>query len=91
MITRAVVIEKLLAYLNQQITLRELWEWAENCFIEGGFLPEEDTDMLVDIVMYIAGADTRYFPLTWDTIEDFLRQLGMRVKRLEIEPEPIPV
>jgi hypothetical protein len=91
MITRAVVTEKLLAYLNDNITLAELVDWAGLCFVEGGFLPEEDTDMLVDMVMYIAGAHHEYFPLTWDVITEFFRQLGMRVKNVEIEPLPSPV
>lgn len=85
MITRAAVIQKLDNYLNHKITLAQIVDWAENCFIEGGFLPEEDTDMLVDIVMYIAGADTPYFPLTWDTILEFLEQLGARVVNVEVK------
>lgn len=52
MITRETVSEKLLAYLNEQITLAELVNWAESCFVEGGFMPE--------------AADRPNFPLTWD-------------------------
>lgn len=80
MITRQVVSEKLLAYLNDEITLAQLVDWAENCFIEGGFGPDEDIDMLVDIVMYLAGADRPNFPLTWEVCADFMRQLGMPIK-----------
>jgi hypothetical protein len=80
MATRSDVSEKLLAYLNGDITLSELVEWAENCFVTGGFGPDEDIDMLVDIVMYLAGADTAYFPLTWDICSDFMNQLGTPVK-----------
>ena len=54
-------------------------------FVDGGFLPEEDTDMLMDIVMYIAGAHHEYFPMTWDIIVDFLEQLGTYV---EVVPVP---
>lgn len=85
MITRETVIEKLQAYLNQEIILAQIVDWAENCFIDGEFEPDEDAAMLIDIVMYIAGADTQYFPLTWDTIVDFLKQLGAKVKNVEIE------
>jgi hypothetical protein len=91
MITRAVVTEKLLAYLNQQITLRELWEWAGLCLVDSEFAPEEDAEMLFDMVMYIAGAHHKYFPMTWDVITEFLGQLGVKVKVVEIKPEPVPV
>ena len=84
MITRQVVGEKLLGYLNKQITLAELVDWAENCMVTGGFSPDEDIDMLVDIVMYLAGADTAAFPLTWDICSEFMEQLGIPVKVVPI-------
>jgi hypothetical protein len=80
MITRQVVSEKLLAYLNADLTLVELVDWAENCFIDGGFIPLDDSDMLIDIVMYLAGADTEMFPLTWNIITQFLAQLEAPVR-----------
>jgi hypothetical protein len=80
MITRAVVSDKLLNYLNYRITLAELVDWAENCFIDGGFAPDEDIDMLVDMVMYLAGADRPMFPLTWDVLTHFMQQLGTPIK-----------
>lgn len=80
MITRQTVSDKLLAYLNEHITLAELVDWAEHCFVEGGFAPDDDVDMLADIVMYLAGADTAYFPLTWETCLDFMKQLGTPVR-----------
>lgn len=80
MITRQTVSEKLLAYLTEQISLAVLVDWAENAMGEAEFAPDEDIDMLVDIVMYLAGADRPYFPLTWEICADFMRQLGAPVK-----------
>jgi hypothetical protein len=80
MITRQRVSEKLFSYLNGDLTLAELVDWAENCMVTGGFTPDEDIDRLVDIVMYLAGADTAYFPLTWEVCSDFMNQLGTPVK-----------
>jgi hypothetical protein len=85
MITRQTVSDKLLAYLNGDITLAELVDWAENCFVTGGFAPDEDIDLLTDIVMYIAGSDRPYFPLTWETVSDFLNRLGSPVKVVPIK------
>lgn len=80
MITRQQVSEQILAYLNGELTLPELVLWAENCMVIGGFAPDEDIDLLVDIVMYLAAADTEYFPPTWEVFSDFLKRLGSPVK-----------
>ena len=85
MITRQVVTKKLLAYLNNQLPLVQLVDWAENCMVEGGFAPDNDIEMLVDIVMYLAGADRPQFPLTWDVCSDFMNQLGTPVKVVPVD------
>lgn len=84
MITRQQVSSKLLAYLNNQLTLAELVDWAENALVTGGFGPDEDVDLLMGIVMYLAGADSQYFPLTWEVCQDFMRQLGTPIKVVTI-------
>jgi hypothetical protein len=80
MITRQVFSGKMLSYFNGEVTLAQLVDWAENCFVEGGFGPDEDISIVRDIVAYLAGADTPYFPLTWDVCQDFMQQLGTPVK-----------
>jgi hypothetical protein len=80
MITRQTVTQYILNYLNGHITLAQLVEWAEQCMVDGGFYPDKDIDMLVNIVMYLAGADTDYFPLTWEICTEFLSQLGVQVQ-----------
>ncbi len=84
MITKHAVSEKLLAYLNEEVTLAELVDWAENCFVIGGFGPDEDILAVRDIVAYLAAADTTAFPLTWDVCLDFMKQLGSPVKVVPI-------
>lgn len=79
-ITRQTVSEKLLAYLNQGITLAQLVDWAENTFIDDVLVPDEDIELLNDILMYLAAADTAQFPLTWETCMDFMQRLGTPVK-----------
>ncbi|MCC6976210.1 MAG: hypothetical protein IT322_19550 [Anaerolineae bacterium] len=79
-ITRGVVAEKLLAYLNRQIKLAQLVDWAENTFIDDTLEPESDVDMLNDILGYLAAADTEQFPLTWEKCRAFLDQLGIIVE-----------
>jgi hypothetical protein len=80
MITRQSVSEKLLAYLNSEITVAKLADWAKSCLIEGGFSPDEDIPVLRDMVSYLAHANSSDFPLTWDVCADFFRQLGISVR-----------
>ncbi len=80
MINRETVREHLLAYLNASLTLAVLVDWAENAVMEDEFTPDEDIEMLMEIMTYLAGSDTEYFPLTWDVITEFLEQLGTRVR-----------
>ena len=79
-ITRHTVSEKLLAYLNRTIGVAELVDWAENTFIDGVLEPDADIDLLNDILSYLAGADSRQFPLTWDVCADFMERLGTPVR-----------
>jgi hypothetical protein len=83
-ITRQTVSDKLLAYLNAQITLAELVDWAENTFIDDVLEPAEDVDMLNDILGYLAAADTAQFPLTWDICAGFLDKLGVKVQVIRL-------
>ena len=80
MINRQKVSEKLLSYLNGALTLAELVDWAENCMVTGGFTPDEDIDMLNDILAYMAAADSPGFPLTWELIKEWLEHLGRPVQ-----------
>ena len=41
--------------------------------------------MLVDIGMYLAGADRPQFPPTWDVCSDFMNQLGVPVKVVPVD------
>jgi hypothetical protein len=84
-ITRQVVSDKLLAYLNHELPLEALVDWAENTFIDDVLEPEDDIDLLNDILMYLAAADTAQFPLTWEICSDFLEKLGVQVRVVAVE------
>ncbi len=79
-ITRREVSQQLLAYLNGEFSLPALVDWAENTFIDDVLEPEQDIDMLNDILSYLAAADTAQFPLTWEICRDILERLGVLVK-----------
>lgn len=80
-ITRQVVSDQF-AYLNQELTLAQLVDWAENTFIDDSLVPDDDIPLLNDMLMYLAGADTSQFPLTWDICADFMAKLGTLVNMI---------
>lgn len=80
MIARQIILERLDAYLNHQITLTELVDWAENALIEPDIPENENAGLLMDVLMYLGAADTRGFPLTWDILSDCMDKLGGSVR-----------
>jgi hypothetical protein len=80
MITRHSVAQKILSYLNGELTLAELVDWSENTFIDDTLEPDEDIEMLNDILAYLAAGDSAGFPLTWEIIRDWLERLGHPVQ-----------
>lgn len=79
-ITRQTVSAWLLAYLNGELTLAELVDRAENTFIDDYLAPDEDVELLNDLLGYIAAADTPQFPLTWELCTEFMARLGTPIK-----------
>jgi hypothetical protein len=80
MTTRQIILEKLNAYLNHQMTLAGLVDWAETTLIEPEIPENEDVDLLMDILMYLGASDSRGFPLTWEVLTDFMERLGGNVR-----------
>jgi len=74
------ILERLNAYLNHEMTLAQLVDWAETTLIEPDIPEDEDVDLMMDILMYLGAADTRGFPLTWDVLSDFVTRLGGTVR-----------
>ena len=75
-ISRQDIRNKLLAHLNDQITLAELVDWAENTVGFADLGPDEDVDLLMDVLMYLAAADSPAFPLTDDVLRAMQRALA---------------
>lgn len=84
MITQELLAEKVLDYLNGQITLLELVHWAEDgivTFTESDERPP-NADTVWDILLYIGAADSANFPMTWEVIKEMLERLGRPVQNV---------
>ncbi len=77
MITRQTVGEKLEAYLNEEMTLAQLGDWAENAMIDEEF-EDAHIELLSDVVGRIGVADVESFKLSWEDIVAMLEKLGYR-------------
>ena len=77
-ITSGEVVSRLTAYLQHELALDELVDWAEEAMMEGEF--EEDRfGAIRDVVSRLGVADVRAFGLTWEDCEQFLGRLGCTV------------
>lgn len=78
-ITKKILADKILHYLQHKITLSELVDWAENATMKNAF-EEKDFGIIDVIVSAIGLADVKAFGLTWEDCEKYLNKLGYRVK-----------
>ena len=78
-ITRHQAAQKLTAYLNHEISLAQLVDWAETAMLNGEFA-EPEAEALRFVVSRLGVADVRAFGLTWEDCENLLDRLGYRAR-----------
>jgi len=79
MLTRKLLADMLIKYINREIDLPTLVDWAGEMIREADF--ESDSfEIIRDILARIGLADVREFGLTWDNCYDYLQNLGYNVK-----------
>ncbi len=71
--------DMLIKYINREIDLQGLVNWAEDMIREADF-ESKSFELIRDILARIGLADVREFGLTWDDCYDFLHKLGYDVK-----------
>ncbi len=79
MITKKVVAEKIIQYLQNKLSLAYLIAWAENAIMDEDF-DEKDSDLLMEILSKIGLADVKLFGLTWEECEQIFEKLGYSAK-----------
>ncbi len=79
MITKQIIAEQLLKYLNHKISLAQLVDWAELSIMNGGLEPN-DTKKLMCVLGKIAAADVKEFGLSWNDCESMMTDLGFVLK-----------
>lgn len=77
-LTRELLAEMLIKYINRGIDLSSLVSWAEDMLREADF-EDESFELIREILANIGLADVREFGLTWDDCYDYLHKLGYDV------------
>ena len=74
-ITRQLVADKLAAYLQHDLSLIDLVDWAESAMMNAE-LERQHFSAIRDVVARLGLADVRAFGLTWEDCEELLKRLG---------------
>jgi len=78
-VTRKMLANKLIKYINRETDLSSFISWAEEMTKEADF-EDKDFELLRDILVRIGLAEAREFSLSWDDSYDYLHKLGYDVK-----------
>ena len=84
MITAEVLVNRLKQYLDGQVSLEKLVDWAENAMPSDEPLDESQAEVLGGVIAKLGLADVREFGLTWQDMEGILDHLGYEA-RVEIQ------
>jgi hypothetical protein len=84
MITYQDVTEMMLRYLNHEITLLELTEWAEMYTEPEDVDPGENALEFLDLMQYIAGKHLVYAPFSWHEILSVFEQTGTSIRVIQV-------
>ncbi len=79
-ITSEVLADRIRTYLQCQLSLEDLVEWAENAMMEGEFEETEDY-VLRDITGRLGVADVKAFSLSKEDLKQFLSQLDHTLRK----------
>ena len=85
LITKKIIADQLLAYLQHRLTLEDLTNWAEQALIDS---PYEDDEFhtIRNTLAQLGLADVKSFGLEWKDCEAIMEKLGFKleVNALEI-------
>jgi hypothetical protein len=79
MITKQETASKIMAYLQHQIGLTQLVNWAENVIAEDE-LEKGEEPVLMEVLSLLGLADVKSFGLNWEDCESIMNKLGYKIR-----------
>jgi hypothetical protein len=85
MITKKIIAEKLLAYLQHHTSLAEVVAWAEQALLDADY-KDDAVHTIRNILAQLGMADVKAFGLEWRDCESIMERLGFKleVRALEV-------
>lgn len=77
-VTKEVLTNMIVEYLNRKIGKDRLVDWAEDMICNAEF-SEKDANLIKEILSYLGLADVKEFGLSWDDCYNYLHKLGHKV------------
>lgn len=75
MVTKKIIAEKLLAYLQHRLSLEDLVNWAEESLIDSNY-EDDKFHTIRNTLAQLGLADVKSFGLEWKNCETFMENLG---------------
>ena len=79
MITKKIIAEKLLAYLQHRLSLEDLVNWAEESLIDSNY-EDDNFHTIRNILAQLGLADVKSFGLEWKDCETLMENLGFKLQ-----------
>lgn len=79
MITKKIIADKLLAYLQHRLSLEDLVNWAEQALIESSF-EDDNSHTIRNTLSQLGLADVKAFGLEWKDCEAIMEKLGFKLE-----------
>lgn len=85
MITKKIIADKLLAYLQHRMSLTDLVDWAEQSLMKGNY-EEDKFHTIRNTLAQLGVSDVKAFGLEWKDCETIMEKLGFT---LEVKALPV--
>ena len=79
MITKKIIANKLLAYLQHQMSLSDLVDWSEQSLLDSAY-EDDETHTIRNTLSHLGLADVKAFGLEWKDCESMMENLGFKLE-----------
>jgi hypothetical protein len=79
MITKKIIADKLLAYLQHRLPLEDLVDWSEQALLESSY-EDDNFHTIRNSLSQLGLADVRAFGLEWKDCETIMEKLGYKLE-----------
>lgn len=79
MITKQIIADKILAYLQHHWSLSDIVNWAKQSLMNG-FYEDDETHTIRNTLAQLGLADVKAFGLEWKDCESIMKSLGFKLE-----------